>query len=114
MKKSLQKIEDYYYRKGLRGSKLRQATENDSEYLKILKEKKNRLTKTLKIKASDRKKYIMSTDHDYEILGKIYKLEDKKLSKHDRELVKLIRTQLEHHWRSPINTFLDNLLNKYT
>lgn len=113
MKGSPQAIEDYYYRKGLRGSRLRKATENDKEYIKILRKRWLKLTKRFSIKPKDRKKYILSTDEDYEILGKIYELEQKKLSDKDRALVKLIRTQLEHHWRTPILKFLNSLLKKY-
>lgn len=110
---SLQAIEDYYYRRGLRGSKLRKATENDREYMKILKKRWSKLTKDFPVKAQDRKRYVLSTDQDYQILGKIYELERKKLSDKDKALVKLIRTQLEHHWRTPIIRFLNRLLKKY-
>lgn len=110
---SLQSIEDYYYRHGLRGSKLRKATENDQKYMKILKKRWSNLTKKFPIKPRDRKRYILSTDQDYLILGKIYELERKKLSGKDKALVKLARTQLEHHWRTPIIRFLNRLLKKY-
>ena len=113
MKKSLQQIEDYYYRKGLRGTQLRHVTERDHEYKTILKQKLARLSKVFKIKSSDKKRYSMATNEDYEILGKIYRLEAKPISKHDHDLIQLIRTQLEHHWRTPIIKFLDKLLKKY-
>lgn len=112
--KSLQVIEDYYYRKGLRGDKLRKATQNDREYMKILKKRWLNLTKEFSIKSQDRRKYILSTDQDYEILDKIYKLERRKLSDKDKALVRLVRTQLEHHWRTPILEFLNRLLKKYS
>ena len=113
MKKSLQTIEDYYYQKGLRGTKLRHATEKDLEYMNILREKWSNLTKKFEIRPSDIKKYVMSTDQDYEILGMVYILENKKLSDKDKELVKLVKTQLEHHWRTPVIKFLNKLLQKY-
>lgn len=113
MKISLQAIEDYYYRKGLRGDRLRKATEQDGEYIKRLKEKRTLLTKKFKVKSKDRKRYALSTDQDYEILGIIYRLEEKRLTKHDQDLILLVRTQLEHHWRSPILIFLRNLGRKY-
>lgn len=113
MKKSLQAIEDYYYSKGLRGSALRKATQNDKEYIRFLRERWVKLTKKFEVTSRDRKRYVLSTDQDYEILGKIYDLEHQKLSKHDRELIWLIRTQLEHHWRTPIIGFLNKLANKY-
>ncbi len=111
--KSLQAIEDFYYQKGLRGDKLRKATQNDREYMEILKKRWLKLTKNFPVKPQDRKRYILSTDRDYEILGKIYNLERKKLSGKDKILVKLVRTQLEHHWRTPILKFLNKLLKKY-
>src|SRR3989344_23102 len=113
MKKSLQVIEDYYYRKGLRGDKLRRATQNDREYVAILRKRWLKLTESFPVEAKDRKRYILSTDQDYQILGRIYELERKKLSDKDEALVKLVRTQLEHHWRTPILRFLNQLLKKY-
>ena len=85
--KSLQAIEDYYFRKGLRGDKLRKATQNDREYVKILKKRWSKLTEQFPVKSQDRKKYVLSTDQDYEILGKIYKLEQKRLSNNDKVLL---------------------------
>lgn len=111
---SLQVIEDYYYRHGLRGSKLRKATENDQAYMKILKKRWLNLTKKFLIEPRDKKRYILSTDQDYLILSKICELEKKKLSNKDKALVKLVRTQLEHHWRTPIIRFLNRLLKKYS
>lgn len=112
--KSLQAIEDYYYRKGLRADKLRQATLRDREYMKVLRQRWSKLTKKFHVHPVDRKRYVLSTDQDYEILGKIYRLEERKLSDKDRALVRLVRTQLEHHWRDSIRRFLDQLLNKYS
>src|SRR3989344_5076010 len=100
--RSLQVIEDYYYRKGLRGDALRKATQKDREYTRMLQERRTKLTKKFNVQSKDRKRYVLSTDQDYEILNKIYRLEQKRLSDKDRALVKLVRTQLEHHWRTPI------------
>src|SRR3989338_5628290 len=111
--RSLQVIEDYYYRKGLRGQRLRKATQNDREYMQILKRRWSKLTKKFLVRPIDRKRYVLSTDQDYEILGKIYRLERRKLSDKDKTLLKLIRTQLEHHWRTPILRSLNKLLRKY-
>lgn len=110
---SLQAIEDYYHRQGLRGSKLREAVENDKEYMRLLKKRRANLTKQFPVKSRDRKRYVLATDHDYLILDKIYELERKMLSDKDETLVKLIRTQLELHWRTPIIRFLNKLLKKY-
>ena len=92
---------------------MRLATQSDREYVQILKKRRMTLRKKFQVKSGDSKKYILSTDQDYIILGKIYELEGRKLSKNDKILIKLIRTQLEHHWRTPILRFLDRLLKKY-
>jgi len=113
-KPSLQKIEEYYHRHGLSGARLRKAVENDQEYMEILEKRRLCLTKKFPIKSQDKKKYNLATDEDYLIIGKIYSLENKKLSEKDKVLIKLIRTQLEHHWRTPIIRFLDQLLKKYS
>lgn len=63
--------------------------------------------------AEEKKKYVLKTDQDYEILDKIHQLEKQKLSAEDRELIKFIRTQLEDDWRTPIIKLLDKLLKKY-
>jgi len=67
----------------------------------------------IKIKPQDKKHYLLVDKKDIEILEKIYKLEGKKLSAEDKKLVKLIRTQLERDWRTPLLGFLDQLLKKY-
>lgn len=113
MKKSLQQIEDYYIQKGLRGYRLRILLEKDAEYQRLLKERRRKLTKRLKVKEKDLQRYVLSTDQDYEILGKIYQLEGKELSEDDRKLVKFIRTQLEHDWREALLNTLRRLLKGY-
>lgn len=69
--------------------------------------------KLLKIKPEDKEKYIMADEKDYEILAKIYELEEKGLSDEDKESVNLIRTQLERDWRDYLIEILDKLLEKY-
>lgn len=113
MKKSFQQIEDYYIRKGLKGSKLRKALESDKEYQEILAERKARLSKKFKITSREKQKYVLSTDQDYEILGKIKQLEKQKLSDEDKKLIKFIKTQLKDDWRTPIMELLNNILGKY-
>ncbi|MBI3260886.1 hypothetical protein HYZ64_00750 [Candidatus Berkelbacteria bacterium] len=75
--------------------------------------KKSPLENKFKVKPIDKKRYVLSTDADYEILGKIYALEAKKLSQRDRELVKFVRTQLEHNWRTPIIKLLNKMSKDY-
>jgi len=111
--RNLQAIEDYYVNQGLVGDKLRQAIEEDSEYQEILRSRKARLHKEVEIYDAEVGKYVLSTEKDYEILTKIRQLENKNLSSSDRELIELIKTQLELDWRSPILGKLDELLGKY-
>lgn len=113
MEQSLQKIEDYYFGKGLRGDALREAMEADEAYQNILSARRKALTKKFGVTEEDAKKYVLSTDEDWEILGKIYQLEEKPLSAEDKKFVAFLRTQLEHEWRVPIVQALDNLLKRY-
>jgi hypothetical protein len=113
MKKSPQAIEDYYINKGLSGKKLQQALQRDREYQIILFERKNRLTKKFKIPKKDRERYVLSTDQDYKILKTIYQLEKESLSVIDRQIVALIRTQLEHDWRKALLKTLKSITRKY-
>lgn len=113
MPESLQRVEDYYTRKGLKGRELRKALESDRIYQKILSAREKALTKKFSISPKDKKRYMLSTDEDWEILGKIYQLEKKKLSSEDKNFVTFLRTQLEHDWRTPILQTLDDLLWKY-
>lgn len=113
MRHSLQEIEDYYVDKGFKDEKLKKALENDKNYLVLLNKKKKQLKGNLRVKEKDKKEYVLSTNPDYEILEKIYRLEERKLSKRDKELARLIRTQLRHDWRSPLIKELNQLLKKY-
>lgn len=112
-KKSLQEIEDFYVRQGLSGENLRQAISKDQEFQQILTSRKVKLSKEYEISAEEDKKYVLSTDQDYEILGIIHQLEKEELSADDRKLVDFIRTQLEDDWRNPILDILGELKNKY-
>ncbi|MDI6721627.1 MAG: hypothetical protein QMD85_04505, partial [Candidatus Aenigmarchaeota archaeon] len=75
MKKlTIQQIEDFYINLGYRGLGLRKILENDSEYQKLLAEKMQRTANHLRLSKKERKKYVLSTDYDYEILAKCHKL----------------------------------------
>lgn len=113
MGKSLQEIEDSYIERGLSGKELRKALEKDKDYQKLLTERKEKLTKKFEVSQEEEKKYVLSTDKDYEILGKIHLLEKQKLSPEDKRLIKFIRTQLQLDWRASITKQLDELLEKY-
>lgn len=66
-----------------------------------------------KIKAEDKKRYVLGEGRDYKILKKIYKLEKRKLTPGDKRILNLIRTQLERDWRKSLIKFLDGLAKKY-
>ena len=59
--------------------------------------------------AFERKKYVLATQKDIEILGKCKELEKRRLTKEERILVK---TQLEEDWRTPLRKAVDKLLKK--
>ncbi|MEI6144387.1 MAG: hypothetical protein WCP91_02220 [Candidatus Berkelbacteria bacterium] len=113
MKKSLQKIEDFYYQKGLRADDLRQALTDDQDYQKLLAERKASLQVNFNIPAEDEGKFVLSTDNDYEILSTCYELEKKNLSTGDEELVGFIKSQLELDWRNNLTDKIQSLKHKY-
>ncbi len=113
MKKSLQQIEDFYMARGYKGNALRKALAKDKEYQHLVKKRKQKLTKQFKITQSEKKKYLLSMDEDWEILSVCKNLEKLKLTREDRLLVKFIKSQLEHEWRAPLLRKLKQLLKKY-
>lgn len=113
-KSSLAAVEDYYSQKGLTGAELREAVEGDSEFKKLLAERQKLVRSKVRISPEEASKYVLSTDGDYEILGKIHELEKKELTEPDRELIKFMRSQLELNWRANVNSKLDRLIEKYS
>ena len=111
--KSLQQIEDFYLNLGYKRGKLRKVLAKDEEYQKLLKDRKRKLTQRFKATSVEKKKYVLSTDSDFEILTKCKQLEKLELSKEDRILVKLIKSQLEYNRRKPLLNTLNRLLKKY-
>ncbi len=100
-------------RKGLRGQALRDAVNADERHRKLVAQRKQRLMDDRLIASVDEeRRYVLSTDQDYEILNKIHQLEQRELSEADRTLVTLIRTQLEADWRTPLIRKLDELLEQ--
>ena len=77
------------------------------------KYEKERLIRKYKVTAAERNKYILPENADFEILSKCKQLEKLKLTKEDRFLVKLIKTQLEDDWRKNLINILSRLLKKY-
>ena len=65
------------------------------------------------ITTHEKKHYIIKDKKDFILLSKIKELEKKELNKRDKEIVKLIRTQLKNDWRTPLIKYLNKLLKKY-
>jgi len=115
MKRSLQRIGDFYSSQGYKGNELRKILSKDRDYQKLLQERKQKLTKNILLTKTEKKKYVMSIDEDYEILSKVKQLERLNLNKEEKFLIEFIRTQLEHDWRKWLIKELDKiLLNKKT
>ena len=74
---------------------------------------KEKIINEYKITKYDKKKYILKTKRDLKILYLCKKLERLKLSKKDKILVALIKTQLEKNWRKYLLKRLNELLKKY-
>jgi hypothetical protein len=60
-----------------------------------------------------KKKYLLSVNTDFEILNKYKKLEKTKLSSNEKQLIKLIKSQLEDNWRKPSLQTLNKLIKKH-
>ncbi len=106
-KQSPQVIEDFYLRLGYSGERLRKALKKDKEYQKLLNARKQKLSKQARATKTESKKYVLSIDADFEILKKC------KLSVPDKEVVKLIKSQLENDWRKRLIQKLDKLQEKH-
>jgi hypothetical protein len=111
-KKSLQEIEDLYKNQGCRGDKLRKILAKDKEWIKLYKERQQRLNKSFPLTKTEQK-YVMSTNEDYEILRKVKQLEKLKLTREEKFLVFLIKTQLEFGWRKYLIQTLNKILRKH-
>ena len=111
---SLQDIGDFYFNLGYREEKLEAALSKDKAYQQLLKNKKQKITKTLKVSPTDKKKYALATDIDLEILNQCNVLAKQKLSESDEELIELIKSQLLDDWRSPLLKKLKSLFKKYS
>ena len=61
----------------------------------------------------EKKKYVLITKRDLEILNLCKKLERLKLSKNDQILIALIKTQLEKDWRKYLLERLNETLKRY-
>ncbi len=63
----------------------------------------------IKLTNYEKKNYLLKDDKDLMILSKIKRLENKKLNNKDKEILKLIRTQLKNDWRTPLIKYLSKM-----
>ena len=75
--------------------------------LKINQMKKTNVTK------KEKQKYALKLKIDLDTFIRIKKLENKKLNKEDKKLLKFIKSQLEYNWRKPLIKELDKIEKKY-
>lgn len=113
MKKSLDSIAEFYIQRGYTGQRLRQVLEKDREYKKLVREKRKSISEKTNVSKKEKARYVLAIDEDFEILERCKLLLKKRLNKEDRELVTLVKTQLEDDWRKPLIKKLNELSKKY-
>lgn len=114
MRVSLQSITDFYLAQGYRGTALRAKLSLDRTYQQLLKARKKKLTRTVALTRTEKKKYVLSLDQDYEILQKVKQLKKFRLGPEEKFIVEFIRTQLELDWRKKLLKELNKMLRKYS
>ena len=72
-----------------------------------------KLKKRFPLTKTEQRKYVMSTNEDYEILKKVKQLQKLTLAKEEKILLWLIKTQLEPKWRKYLLQTLNKLCKKY-
>lgn len=112
-RQSLSAIERSYANRGYRGARLRQALGRDGGYQKLLAGRRRRLAKQLSVTPSERKRYVLSTEEDLRILASCKRLERLKLTVEERAVVRLIKTQLGHDWRTPLMRVLLKMAKRH-
>ena len=93
---------------------MRKTLEEDSEYQRLLQERKSRIRNKYGISREEEKEYLLPNEEDYEILSMVKLLGNKNLSDTDSQTVELIKTQLLDDWRGPLLDKLKQLLQKYS
>ena len=66
-----------------------------------------------KITAKDKENYSLREKEDYIILGDIKNLEKMKMTARDKEIIRLIKTQLRKDWRTPLIKELRKIAKRY-
>lgn len=67
----------------------------------------------MKLTAYEKRNYVLSDKKDFIILAKIKEVKNHKLSRNDKEMINLIRSQLKKNWRLPLIKYLDKLILNY-
>ncbi|MBI2044579.1 hypothetical protein HYT23_00820 [Candidatus Pacearchaeota archaeon] len=67
----------------------------------------------MKVTAYEKRNYALSDKEYFVILAKIKNVEKHELSRNDKEIVNLIRTQLKKNWRLPLISYLNKITLKY-
>jgi len=70
-------------------------------------------TATGSITETEKKKYLLPEARDLEILLKCREIESLNINENDRNMVELIKSQLENDWRKYLLAALNQLLKKY-
>src|SRR3989338_10907916 len=109
--RSLDDLVGFYVKLGYAGFNLKNMLEKDKRYSRLLRGRKEDLTK-MGISGSEQKKYVLLTDRDIEMLRRCNALQ-KIAKKEDVQTVKLIKSQLEDDWRVPLLSELKRLERKY-
>jgi len=66
-----------------------------------------------RVTLSEKKKYVLWRSSDLDILSFCKILEKTNLKKNDKQLVKLIKSQLESDWRKPLIKTLKKIMRNY-
>ena len=61
----------------------------------------------------EKKNYILKDKEDLIILSKIRSLKNMNINNKDKEMIRLIKTQLKQNWRNPLINYLNNVIRRY-
>lgn len=63
----------------------------------------------IKLTKYEKKNYLLKDKKDLIILSKIKELEKRKLNNKQKEILRLIKTQLKDDWRTPLIKYLNKI-----
>ncbi len=73
---------------------------------------KNLTKNNMKFPPKPKTPYILDKEQDRRIFAKLAQFQKKEFSGEKEELIKLLYTQLEKDWRTPLEEFTDKLLKQ--